>query len=520
MELFAVGQKSRIYSGVVYLEGEGKRYRDERMFHERDRKSSGSAMIEAICSKCGEVKQHELDKCDVCGKRPETLSEVVTAIAMSKKISPQEDLIHFSLELRNKGSVDIDVETLKRAGLLHEGPIHAIAEEDLSPVKRRKRASSSKTSASENVSSGQPSDFEREKFGPKRTEGDVWSGFSNNPFYVLGLHTDSTKAEVISAAENCALSSDAGDFDSMRAALLNPRLRLPFELSWLLGVTQEEISEFKQLNDSSYRSLFDGIYSDSVGLLNMMSAFFAQTKNTPADKGAIDFIKKFAEVYQNIDLQTVEQQLRVSRAASGMQVNVDSTLLKDMWDAQKRSYLNAVRNFLDRLPSEEIILVITQLSEHSCSGEASRQLHFIDEIVNLFELETVEFFDKEEAIIYKTLNEIEEKAKKQKIGASKMEQQIFTMSAPVFRLKEILENWEKVARPLIILHERNGTTYKRGETLGRKLRSTAIDIYNKRQLHEVAILLTKIFNEVFCRINGINTLLERDFEAFKSHGRG
>ena len=332
--------------------------------------------------------------------------------------------------------------------------------------------------------------------------------FSQNPFYLISVSTRDDRRRIISIAEEKCLTKDPDLCVKARSELTNPRNRLSAEIAWLPGVSpRRSISILKELisNPKSiekYNDLFP------LALANLIAAALLRI-NQP---WKVDDLSKwfiwFSKTFELIDAESVKKVINEERSISGFPEVNSKEFIEYEINNRKRYYQTKMKEVLDKLNTSDLINVVTQTVELTTENGNVNSPILVDDLVDIYQVETQSFLEKEKFNILEFIEEI-----KQENIMSKGESIVIQL---INKLCEMVRNWDKVAQPIQLSALSRGLPHEDSFDLAYKVRSFAIELFNNHGYSDSAHLITKMLQDVFAEIPEVSEKIDQDAETIEN----
>ena len=194
------------------------------------------------------------------------------------------------------------------------------------------------------------------------------NSLQKNPFYVLGATTRDSQSRLVELAEERALLLDPDECQKARADLVSPRMRLAAELSWLPGLSpkrvHETIEKIGSLTRADLREL------PPLARANVVAAQMQQMRPEPSK--ALSVLEQLVGGGAGeIEAETVMRDINEDRSVAGVSPVKDHSQLEAELAARRRYFRDASRDFLDRLPSRDLVQIVAELTSN-CTGNAAQ----------------------------------------------------------------------------------------------------------------------------------------------------
>jgi hypothetical protein len=326
------------------------------------------------------------------------------------------------------------------------------------------------------------------------------SKLHSTPFALLGVSIRDDRRKIVDQAEHKSLELNPDDCHKARSDLTNPRNRLTAEIAWLPGVSPRRASQ-----------LLDGLLVDAIAVRDetglptlahcnlLASAFEAVPSSYPPEDFA-EFIQEFAVLVDDLDVHEVIRCINEDRTISGFPEVKGTDQVEAELGERKRYFRTAIKDALNRLPSESLLATITAAVDGATCGGEDHAPQLIDELVDGYAVEVQSFMEREA----ETVNKLIELVRRAASGGE-------SATAPlVEKLERVARNWDRFAQPIQLSAKARGIDHDASNTLAYALRSLAIDLFNEHDQINQSRKLTKLLGEVFSELPEFAERVEQD----------
>lgn len=325
-----------------------------------------------------------------------------------------------------------------------------------------------------------------------------------NPFNVLGATTRDGRGRVIELAEERALVADEDACREAQNALVNLRNRLAAEMSWFPGVSPRKASELA--GGIAARTL--PATAGELPPLARANALAAHLESLPPrtePEQAGPVILKLAAAVEEVDPEEVLRDINEDRSVAGYQPVRDADLVVAEFEARKRDYRNAVRDYADRLPSRVLVKLIDRLVELGTDGGRRHAPAVIQDLVDLYETAAQGFVEREA----ENVSTLVERAK----AAVPYGQE--NVAKVVDDIERAALNFNAVLKPVQTVNLVNGTDHLPSIGIAYAIRGLAIDLHNDHGWHALPARITAFLETNFNKLGVIQDKVAADAEHLK-----
>ncbi|MFT4192878.1 MAG: hypothetical protein QM617_15300 [Comamonas sp.] len=324
-----------------------------------------------------------------------------------------------------------------------------------------------------------------------------------SPFFILGATTRDDRKRIIELAEEHSQKWDHEIYRKARTDLIHLRTRLSAEIAWLPGVPPQRASQLfdELLQDSSIIWKAQGL--PTLAHLNIIAATFQIIREDHHTVDLSELIQEMAYLVDKLHPQDVLRDINEDRSLSGFPPVRSLDQVEAKLTQRKRYYLESIKDALDRLSSPMRIHVMTEAVETVTSGGKHHAPKLIDDLVDLYEAETLDVLQTEAENIHQLI-------KAARAHASSGER---TLDLCVEKLETAARGWGKIAQPIQLRAKARGIDHEASLNLAYAIRSLAIDLFNKQDLLAHSQRLTMLLQEVFSKVPEISDRAQEDANA-------
>ena len=325
-----------------------------------------------------------------------------------------------------------------------------------------------------------------------------------NPFHVLGATTRDGRGRVIELAEEQALVADEDACREAQNALVNLRNRLAAEMGWFPGVSPRKASELASGITARTLPATAGELPP-LARANALAAHLESLppRTEPAQAGPV--ILKLAAAVEEVDPEEVLRDINEDRSVAGYQPVRDADFVVAEFEARKRDYRNAVRDYADRLPSRALVKLIDRLVELGTDGGRRHAPAVIQDLVDLYETAAQGFVEREA----ENVSALVERAK----AAVPYGQE--NVAKVVDDIERAALNFNAVLKPVQTVNLVNGTDHLPSIGIAYAIRGLAIDLHNDHGWHALPARITAFLETNFNKLGVIQDKVAADAEHLK-----
>ncbi|HKY97277.1 MAG TPA: hypothetical protein VJL35_05425 [Gemmatimonadaceae bacterium] len=326
-----------------------------------------------------------------------------------------------------------------------------------------------------------------------------------NPFFLLGASSRDDRRRVIELADARSLELSESVCQKARSDLTNPRSRVVAEVGWLPGLSPARAEQLSKAAAISPLSISDENNIPDLSKANLLATALQCLPPSAHSAEVARLIEDLADTVDRLDEMAILRDINEDRSISGFPLIASVDIVSPVLAEHKRYYQNAAKVALNRLPSKQIVEVVTELVDDATIGGDFHAPQLIDELVDNYELEARAFLDSEAVNVYRLLDLIREIAPRGEAA----------VIPSVVELERVVQNWDIVAQPIQLSAKARGIAHQPSRQLAFKVRSLAIDLWNDHKLLNISRRLTSMLGEVFAEVPDVRERLEDDHAALE-----
>ncbi|MCB1567768.1 MAG: hypothetical protein KDE03_16415 [Rhodobacteraceae bacterium] len=317
----------------------------------------------------------------------------------------------------------------------------------------------------------------------------------NNPFRVLKANYRSSAAEISDLVEDAELDGlhHEDELQTARQALVTPKSRLLFELSWLPELSQLQKSKLEELLRQA----------DPAVILTQIDHFPDLARANIAahlcSKGnaSIEVVHSLAQSWDELDEAHLLKFLNEERRSSGFPA-VEANQLRDGLRDIRQRHAAAAANWIWSLPlpGKRMNELVEQELERNPEGSFLRHL--------------VEVYDKESephlAVIKESV--LTATAAARKVSAD--------LPQHIKEIERLLEAWDSINQPVQVYSQFRGQEEGRSKQLYEIVRKLCLELANDHGRYEEALRLSSALLTTFPELESVAESLKEDITALES----
>lgn len=325
-----------------------------------------------------------------------------------------------------------------------------------------------------------------------------------NHFHILTASPRDNRRRIMELADERSLLLDSSACMQARSDLTNPRKRLSAEVAWLPGIGPKRAREVLSLLESSPSDLLGVDKLTSIARANLLAAGLSRLPDYSPDDVA-EKILEIAWAFEDIEPEELGMIINEERVVSGFPEVTDLSALEAEIQERRRHYRQVIKSALDNLSSKELVDAVTIAVESATNDGEEHGPIIVADLVDSYEVEAQEFFDKEEGNI---------KALVEKLRAAvDSEQPDSTLAPMVNQLIQVIKNWDTVAQPIQVSTMSRGLDHDASHRVAGLVRGLTIHMFNDHDKLDFSQQLTNMLREVFAEVGEVAERTAKDSEA-------
>ncbi|MDR1314068.1 MAG: hypothetical protein LBQ12_10335 [Deltaproteobacteria bacterium] len=322
-----------------------------------------------------------------------------------------------------------------------------------------------------------------------------------NPFYLLGISTRSTREEIMDAAEGASLSGEPDKVAEAASALSSPRKRLSAEIFFLPGLdkagAQRLLAAYRKpvtrVEPCERVYALTAVNLTAAALLRLQGSGWAMTAY------AVGLLSK---AFESADANSSMAAVNADRRLAGLPAVPSVSDVEEELDKLRLYCREVVKGALDRLPSRDLVEAAAQIVRSETDFGRRPPPVLVRDLMEIYDLESRAFFDREEATAKALCGAL-------KAAAADRGQPRKAM-AVADDLEKVLFNWQSVAAPLLTFLKSTGVTHKPSFSVARDVRDAAVDIHNAGWDPALAKKVTSILARAFADVAEVSEIAAED----------
>lgn len=325
-----------------------------------------------------------------------------------------------------------------------------------------------------------------------------------NAFFILKASTTDNRARLSELVEDQSLFNDPEKCSIAGSELTNPKKRIKSEVSWLLGISDNEISSLLEQLNNHQLTITNIKNIPTLAQLNLYIEILVNS-NFVSKEYFTDWLKSFSLRFEDISIQEIKDQINKDRSKAGFPlITVDSDL-ENCIKEQQRYYKEQINSFLNNFSLDEKVEILTNVAEKLTNiGEEECPIMIVD-LINGYELE-----------VQPILSDYFEKIKQLTTSISDWAENFDNSGNGAFieglvdKLCNEVRNWDKYAQPIQVVTKSLGLKHDNSEAIGSLIRSISIELFNKYGNLEASKKITELLKSAFAEVARFEELAEND----------
>jgi hypothetical protein len=311
-------------------------------------------------------------------------------------------------------------------------------------------------------------------------------------------------------ADEKSLELDHEVCQKARLDLTSPRARLGPEMSWLPGVSPKKADQLvgKLFQNPMFIRMESGL--PSLAHANLMAVSFKSVDSNHDLEDLSGFIQEMAYLVDEITVDDIIRNINEDRLIARFPEVLAPEKVESELIERKRYFKNAIKDALNRLPPQSLVEIMTSAVDSITEGGDNHAPELIDELVDSYEVEALDFLQKEAENVHKLIKKIRDFAPS---GEAAVKPQID-------ELEIVASNWDKVAQPIQLNAKARGIEHELSNELAYSIRSLAIDLFNQYAMLTQSQRITSLVQELFAELPEIVEQVEQDADTLQDIFQG
>jgi hypothetical protein len=330
-----------------------------------------------------------------------------------------------------------------------------------------------------------------------------------HPFHILGITPRSSRQEISNRAEALSIRLDPAQINACRLQVTHPAKRIETEVSWFPSVRPSRIQQVVDAirQDPNLLTDLDGKLSgvDCLGRFNALAYWLTARADVSGPAWALA-LHHLAENLQHVDVHELTASLNADRSVAGFPQIIDVTAVETAVTRLSQNTAAFLAEHLMLCPRQAQVL--TLLVERDTDSGESQASVFVDRFVDRYQILVQPMLDRHSERIAADCERILLLAKQHPTRKARIH-------AAIGELESRLSDWGAIARPIQFLMKSRGLKDSHSIEVGKRVRSTAIELANDFDLHEQAQRIARRLSEVFGKVPELAELIDEDLAALE-----
>ena len=327
-----------------------------------------------------------------------------------------------------------------------------------------------------------------------RPEQDI---FRQNPFWLLGVSLDDDLDFIDEQAEELEFEEPEVDWKGAAKRLRSPQERIRSEVAWLPGLDGQQAEQ-------AARSAMKGEHADapSDGALAVVNLRIVRLM--ASRKGRDDLTEQLmgiAEAWEHVHVSDVARQINAHRQNAGIRAKVREEKIGMALEEHRAKMASLTWAEVERLPSWKLVDAILDLSQVATNNGRKMAPKEVREWVSAYDRRYAKFFAENKDSMATLTRSVMAALKREDAGrAAKITRQYC----------EALKTWDRIAQPIQLVHQGNGTTDAETERVFEASREFSLCLNNEHGETELAAQVVETQRRVFKEAEKLDEHLIRD----------
>jgi hypothetical protein len=330
-----------------------------------------------------------------------------------------------------------------------------------------------------------------------------------NPFHVVGVGPRDTRQRIVEAAETRSLTLDPELCAKARADLTNPRNRLAAELAWLPGLAPDRARQLIAGLASDPAAIFQSEGLPPLAHANLMASAMLALDPALPERDWVVAIVALGKTVDAIAPETVVADINQDRTAAGFGEVRPGEALDEGLRERRRDYRDCLRGALDRLPSQTLATVATEVAAIATNNGKVHPPVLIDEMIDAYAVGAHTFLSKEAGNVLRLVEHVRRSAP---AGDAALE-------PLVTRMEQVIRNWCSIARPIQLVAAAKGTAHGLSDEIAGAVRNVGVALYNERQMLDASRRVVGLVQDAFAGLPEVAERVGDDVRALDDLAR-
>lgn len=207
-------------------------------------------------------------------------------------------------------------------------------------------------------------------------------------------------------------------------------------------------------------------------------------------------INKLSEIFENINIDDILFNINQDRTVAKFPIVNDLEAIERALEHKQETLVSLIINSLNKLETSDMIELTTNIAKQHTNN--TYPSHFIVTLIDLYALKVQTYLESQIELIDNKINDIKESAES-KINENEIQNK-------VNELLQMIKRWDQIAQPIQLIKMTQGIDEPISMSLAEKIRSLAINLYNK---HGYLKISQAILNEIMDIFAELPTMIEQ-----------
>ncbi|MDO4751379.1 MAG: hypothetical protein Q4A24_04655 [Akkermansia sp.] len=221
----------------------------------------------------------------------------------------------------------------------------------------------------------------------------------------------------------------------------------------------------------------------------------------------------FAEVYEKIKSETILKQINGYREKARLLIVRELNDIIEALQENTRTYIAVFQELHKALPSSQYVRALTQVIERTTAIGTKQNLIFLDELIEVYQLDVAEKLSIKATAIKNTLHELSTILQQEQTENQASE----AFDSVISKLKKQLTAWEVLAQPIQVSYKSRGKEHSDSTQLAKEIRGLALSAHNEYGRTDISIKICEILKAVFAEVPTVKEIIDEDNKFLSKH---
>ena len=324
---------------------------------------------------------------------------------------------------------------------------------------------------------------------------------AETPFWLLSVSLEDEQETVEELAEEKTGEDNREvDLRGLAQMLRKPKDRVGCEVGWLPGLDPdiarsiaEDTVAASRLPRGASRQLppeheewWKHAARSPLALANLRLACLERGYERAVNVSNI--LTSIAIAWSRVDPVAVAQQINRHRAKAGIRAKATDEMVGQAIEARRVWMQGAVKRKLDSMPTEEMVETVRLMSDQATKSGTCRAPEAVRDWLRMYERGCAKYFTAQLDAVKQIIRQAEVSARRKDLDR--------TLSL-IQRIQQALTSWDKVAQPIQLLHQGEGSVDPVTDEMFRTTREFSIRLNNEFGMGRFALMMVKTQRKVF-----------------------